>query len=230
LDILAFGAHPDDVELSCGGALAKAVIEGLKVAIIDLTAGEMGTYGTKEIRLKEGEEGKKIIGAETRENLAFKDAFLSYLSKKEDVLTIAEKIRKYQPQIVLAPFIQDRHPDHAMTGKLVTEACFLAKLQKIELDYPKHYIQQLMYFETNQTTNASFILDISDVFDVKRKAIMAHKSQFKDFTKEYLPFPVEERNRYYGALIGTEYGEAFYQKNPFSIFSWDPIINKKYKK
>ncbi|PCH66816.1 MAG: bacillithiol biosynthesis deacetylase BshB1 [Bacteroidetes bacterium] len=218
LNILAFGAHPDDVELGCGGTLLSHVATGKKIGIINLTRGELGTRGTPEIREEESAEAAKLIGAETRENLGFEDGF--FKNSKENQLKVIEVIRKYQPDIVIAPAIEDRHPDHGRASKLISEACFLAGLLKIKLTTsepwrPKavyHYIQ----FRSHITPN--LVVDISDFQEKKMEAIKVHKSQFYDpdsvepetliAQKGFLDL-IEARALEYGTQIGVKYGEGF---------------------
>ena len=194
LDVLIFGPHPDDAELGAGGAIIKAVNNGLKVGIIDLTAGEMGSHGTKEIRLKEAIKASKLLGVEFRENLGLPDGHLSFNIDEETNFLIAKKIREYKPKIILAPFWNDRHPDHIAASRIISNAIHYAKLKKVDLEYPKHQVETVIYYEINGQFTPSFIMDISNEFDLKKKAIMTHASQFKEFTKEFLPFPVEERS------------------------------------
>ncbi|MGC9780629.1 MAG: bacillithiol biosynthesis deacetylase BshB1 [Candidatus Heimdallarchaeota archaeon] len=220
LDVLVFAPHPDDAELGAGGAIVKAVDEGLAVGIIDLTAGEMGSLGNKETRLKEADKAKKILGVKIRENLGFPDANLPFEDKKKAILFVASKIREYQPKVVLIPNWKDRHPDHSTTSDIVTNACHYAKLKKVELDHPRYKVNQMIYYELNGQFSPSYILDISQEFERKKEAIMTYKSQFKEFSKEYLPFPVYERCRFYGSLILADFGEAFFLKNPIALKDW----------
>jgi len=224
LDVLVFGPHPDDAELGCGGAIVKAVKSGLRVGIVDLTGGEMGTKGDKETRLEEAQNAKEILGVEFRENLGFPDGYIGMGEKEEIIITITNKIREYKPKIILAPYWDDRHPDHIVASHMITKACHYAKLKKLKLDHPIHKIKQLIYYEINGQFTSTFIMDISEEFAVKREAIMAHKSQFKEFTKEFLPFPLVERCSYYGSLIGAEYGEGYYQKEPLKIKDWESLL------
>ncbi len=226
LDVLVFGPHPDDAELGAGGAITKAVVEGLKVGIIDLTAGEMGTLGTKEIRLKEAQSAAKKLGVEFRENLGLPDGYLGLDISQEDIFAVAKKIRQYQPKIVLAPYWIDRHPDHVASSEIITKAAHYAKLKKFKLEYPQHKIQQLIYYELNGQFTPSFIMDVSDFFERKKEAIMSHKSQFKEFSKVYLPFPLVERCVYYGSLIDVSFGEAFMIRDSLKVDKWKTIINK----
>ncbi|NBX81237.1 MAG: bacillithiol biosynthesis deacetylase BshB1 [Flavobacteriales bacterium] len=183
LDILAFAAHPDDVELSASGTLMRYVAEGKKVGIIDLTEGELGTRGTVETRYEEAADASKIMGLSARENLRMPDGFFE--DNAENKRLIIEQIRKYQPEIVLANSISDRHPDHGRAGKLVEDACFLAGLRKIETELegkeqvphrPRlvaHYIQDF-YLEPD------FVIDVTPFVERKIEVIKAFKTQFYD--------------------------------------------------
>jgi bacillithiol biosynthesis deacetylase BshB1 len=222
LNILAFAAHPDDIELSCAGTLAKHAEMGEYVGIIDLTQGEMGTRGTPEKRLKEAAASASILGLKVRENLGFEDAFF-----KNDIAHQAEivkKIRQYEPDIVLANAISDRHPDHGKASDLLSESIFLAGLKKFEtLDdngQPQqayrpnkvyHYIQSL-------PITPDFVVDVSEQWDKKMKAVQAFESQFyKADSKEpetYISSPrfmkmIEARGMQFGQIIGVDYAEGF---------------------
>jgi bacillithiol biosynthesis deacetylase BshB1 len=220
-DILAFGAHPDDVELSCSGTILKHISDGKKVVIIDLTKGELGTRGNAEIRAKEADEASKILGVRIRENMNMDDCF--FKNSKENQMALVVKIRKYQPEIVLANAVIDRHPDHSKAAKLVSDACFLAGLIKIksfdesaeQLPWrPKvvyHYLQ-------DRYMKPDFVVDISDFMEQRMKSIKAYKSQVFDenskepetaiSSKQFLD-SVYYRNLEMGRMIGVKYGEAF---------------------
>ena len=221
LDILAFGAHPDDVELGCGGTLAKEIANGKKVGIIDLTKGELGTRGTEFTRKEEAENAAKILGVHVRENLGFADGF--FVNDKIHQLEIIKMLRKYQPEIVLCNAIDDRHIDHAKGGKLVSDACFLSGLVKIEtlLDKknqdkwrPKlvyHYIQW-------KHIEPDFVVDISNYMDTKIDSVMAYKTQFYDPNNKEAETPITSKNfldsiKYrandLGRLINSDYAEGF---------------------
>ena len=192
LDILAFGVHPDDVDFSCAGTLLRHIDLGKKVGIIDLTAGELGTRGSGPLRLEEAQKAAQILGVEVRENLGFEDAFFS--NDKKHLLEVIKVIRKYQPKIVLANAIRDRHPDHGRAAKLLYDACFYSGLIKIETELngepqeawrPKavyHYIQ-------DRDIKPDFLVDITPYFDKKMEAILAFSSQFysEDDIKQGLP-------------------------------------------
>jgi len=221
LDILVIAAHPDDAELGCSGTIAAHIAQGYKVGIVDLTHGEMGTRGTPEIRLQESAEAARILDLSARENLGFKDLY--FKDDEAHQLELIKVIRKYQPEIVLANAITDRHPDHGKGSSLATNACFMSGLVKIETELdgvaqkawrPKfvyHYIQ-------NNYIQPDFIVDVSEYWETKVASIMAFKSQFYDpsskepssfiSSPEFLPF-VESRSREFGHRIMVKYGEGF---------------------
>ena len=229
LDILAFAAHPDDVELSASGTLMRYVAEGKKVGIIDLTEGELGTRGTVETRYEEAADASKIIGISARENLRMPDGFFE--DNAENKRLIIEQIRKYQPEIVLANSISDRHPDHGRAGKLVEDACFLAGLRKIETSLegqeqlphrPRlvaHYIQDF-YLEP------SFVIDVTDYVDRKIEVIKAFKTQFYDPNnpepstpisgEEFFDF-IKGRMLNMGRPAGMKYAEGFTISRVFGL-------------
>lgn len=221
LDILAFGAHPDDIELGCGAVIAKEVSNGKKVGIVDLTQGELGTRGTAETRKTEATDAAKILGVEVRENLKFADGF--FVNDKSHQLEIIKMIRKYQPEIVLCNTIDDRHIDHGKGSKLVSDACFLSGLIKIETSIdaisqdkwrPKviyHYIQW-------KDIVPDFVVDVTGFIDKKMDAVKAYKTQFYNPDNKEPETPITSKNfidsivyraSNFGRLIGTEYAEGF---------------------
>ncbi len=232
LDILAIGAHPDDVELGCSGVLLKAVAEGKKVGIIDLTQGELGTRGTAETRKEEADEAAKIIGLSARENLKFADGF--FIDDQEHQLRLVEVIRKYQPDVVLSNAPNDRHPDHGKASKLIDTAIFLSGLPKIETGQEAwrpakhfHYIQWLPLEPT-------FVVDISGYLDKKVEACMAYKTQFFNPSLDDQPStPISSKNftdsikyRAYdlGRLVGVEAAEGFVARRYIGVQSFDDLI------
>ena len=236
LDILAFGAHPDDIELSCGATIAKEVALGKKVGIVDLTRGELGTRGSAEIRDEEAKAAAKILGVSVRENLEFADGF--FTNDKKHQLEIIKMVRKYQPDIVLCNAIEDRHIDHAKGSNVVSDACFLSGLVKIETNLddkvqekwrPKnvyHYIQW-------KNIAPDFVVDVTNYIDQKRDAIAAYKSQFYDPNSNEPETPITSKNftesvlyrsRDLGRLIGTEYGEGFTTERYPAVESLDKLI------
>ena len=238
-DILAFGAHPDDVELGCAGAILAAVAEGKKVGIIDLTKGELWTRGTVEIRLNEAQEASKVLGVTVRENLGMADGF--FKNDQEHQLTIVECIRRFQPSIVLCNAPEDRHPDHGRAASLVSDACFLAGLSKIKTTH--NGVEQLAWRPANvfhyiQSRNLtpSFVVDISVHMDKKMASILAHASQFYDpNSKEpstfisgnsFLEF-VKGRAKELGQQIGVDYAEGFISNKIIGVKSFDGIIQNK---
>lgn len=221
LDILAFGAHPDDVELGCSGTIAKEVSLGKKVGIIDLTRGELGTRGSVEIRNSESAKASEILGVVVRENLDMRDGF--FVNDEAHQLKVIEIIRKYQPEIVLCNAITDRHIDHGKGSKLVSDACFLSGLRQIktELDgeaqeawRPKvvyHYIQW-------QNIEPDFVVDISEFMNKKMESVLAYGSQFYDPKSNEPVTPIASKNfldsinyraQDLGRLVGVDYAEGF---------------------
>ena len=221
LDILVLAAHPDDAELGCGGTIIKHISLGHKVGIVDFTRGEMGTRGTPQTREKEAAESASILGLSARENLGLKDGF--FQNDAENQIHVIRAIRKYRPEIVLANAVYDRHPDHGRGSELAYDSCFFAGLAKIETSdrgvaqtpwRPKavyHYIQ-------SQLIEPDFVIDISDFWEQKMKAVRAYRTQFYDpASKEpdtYISNPgflklLESRANEFGHAIGANYGEGF---------------------
>lgn len=236
LDILAFGAHPDDVELGCSATLAKEISLGKKVGIIDLTQGELGTRGSAELRLKEATKAKEILGIHARENLKFADGF--FINNKQHQLEIIKMIRKYRPEVVLCNAIDDRHIDHPKGSSLVSDACFLSGLIKIktELDgikqekwRPKnvyHYIQW-------KNIKPDFVVDVTGFMNKKIASVMAYSSQFFDpkrnepetpITSKNFAESIEYRAKDLGRLIGVEYAEGFTAERYVAIENLDKLI------
>ncbi len=229
LDALAIGAHADDIELSCGGTVAKLVRMGCKVGIVDLTQGELGTRGSKEIRRKEAAAAARILGVSIRENLKIQDGNIEVNQK--NILRLIRLIRKFRPTVLLIPHWLERHPDHEHTHQLCKEAWFYAGLEKIKtLENGK--LQQpfrpAKYFHFMQKYEfiPSFIINVTNEFDIRMKAIGAYKSQLYDpeskerqtllSTPEFIQFIVD-RAKYYGTTIGVKYGEPFYSVDPIGI-------------
>ena len=221
LDILAFGAHPDDVELGCAGTILKEISLGKKVGIVDLTRGELGTRGSAEIRDQEANAAAKILGVVARENLEMRDGF--FVNDEKHQLEIIRMLRKYQPEIVLCNAIYDRHIDHGKGSKLVSDACFLSGLMKIETELdgeqqkawrPKlvyHYIQW-------KNIEPDFVVDITGFTDKKIESILAYSSQFYDPKSKEPESPISSKNfleslnyrsRDLGRLAGVEHAEGF---------------------
>lgn len=236
VDILAIGAHPDDVELGCGGTLAKLMSEGKTVAVVDLTQGELGTRGTDITRAQEAAEATEIMGYQNRENLKMRDGFL--VNTEEHQLQIVRMIRKYQPEIVFANSIDDRHPDHAKACKIVSDACFLAGLVKIETTLndeaqsPWRPKQIFNYIQWKHIT-PHFVIDISDFMSKKIEACLAYKTQFydPDSTEPMTPIASKDflesltyRAQDLGRLSGVDYAEGFTSEKLLAFKNFDGII------
>ncbi len=232
MDVVAFGAHPDDVELSVGGTVASLVQQGYRVAIVDLTRGEMGTRGNPETRAVEAQAAKEVLGAHAREALNLPDGGL--LINQESRAAVIGVIRKYQPSLVLAPAEKDLHPDHHYAGRLVAECSFLAGLRNLKVEGTPHRPRTVLHYFLHTQHAPDLVLDVTDHFETKRQACLAYKSQFHDpESKEpetYISssgFWIwwEARSRHYGNLIGAAYGEPFLHsgplpvKDPVSLFS-----------
>ena len=236
LDILAFGAHPDDVELGCGATIAKEISLGKKVGIVDLTRGELGTRGSAEIRDEEARKAGEILGIAVRENLRFRDGF--FVNDEKHQLEIIKMLRKYRPEIVLCNAVDDRHIDHGKGSKLVSDACFLSGLRRIETEVdgvaqeawrPKvvyHYIQW-------KNITPDFVVDVTGFMDTKVAAIMAYSSQFYEpnsnepvtpiATKNFLE-SLNYRSQDLGRLIGTDFGEGFTVERCLAVNSLENLI------
>ncbi|MDV7699098.1 bacillithiol biosynthesis deacetylase BshB1 [Chryseobacterium soli] len=235
-DILAFGAHPDDVELGCGGTVAKLISEGKTCVIVDLTKGELGTRGTDETRRVEALDAAKILGVAARVNLGMKDGFL--VNSEEYQMEIVKMIRRYRPEIVLANAIDDRHPDHAKAAKLVSDACFLAGLRKIETVHegenqeiwrPKHIFHYIQW----KDIKPEFVIDISEHLDKKIEACMAFKTQFYDPTSKEPVTPIATKDFYesltyraqdLGRLSGVAYAEGFTSEKLIAMKNFEGIV------
>ena len=236
LDILAFGAHPDDVELGCGGTIAKEVALGKKAGIIDLTRGELGTRGTAQTRDAESANAAEILGVVVRENLNMRDGF--FTNDEEHQLAVIRMLRKYQPEIVLCNAIDDRHIDHSKGSKLVSDACFLSGLIKIETEYngikqqawrPKavyHYIQW-------KNLQPDFVVDISGFNEVRIAAILAYGSQFYDPNSKEPETPIATKHFFeslncrpqdFGRLIGKEHAEGFTVERYLGVNSLGDLV------
>lgn len=236
LDILAFGVHPDDVELGCSGTLLAALAEGKKVGIIDLTRGELGTRGTIETRKEEAAKSAAILGVPVRENLGMADGF--FQNDETNQRKVIAAIRKYRPEIILANAFEDRHPDHGRSAKLVADAAFLSGLRKIETtengelqdiwkpSYVFHYIQ-------DRFIQPSFVVDISAYMDQKMESVLAYSTQFFNpdlnepqtyiSSSQFLE-TVKARALMMGKRIGVAYAEGFYTEKTVGVKSFDAFI------
>lgn len=231
VDILIFGAHPDDVECGVGGTALLLHEQGILFAIVDLTKGEMGSRGTSEERLNEAQESGKLLGASSRENLNLGDTALQ--DSLEARRLIASVIRKYRPRVVLAPFWEDLHNDHVAAGLMVRNSLIYCSLSKLNDPHPPHKPQKFLYYLLHKYTPPTFIVDISDVFSRKQEAIRSYRSQFSKTAEEYGVLPVgigdylfhlESRNRYFGSLANVRYGEPLVAEQPVLIASFSQLF------
>jgi bacillithiol biosynthesis deacetylase BshB1 len=236
LDILAFAAPPDDIELSAAGTLMKHIAEGKTVGIVDLTQGELGSRGTIETRYEEADAASKIIGISERVNLKMADGFFN--DSEENKRLIIEQIRRFQPSVVLANAIEDRHPDHARAAKLVSDACFLAGLRKIETVWEgqsqlAHRPKAVYHYIQDHYLKADFCVDVTEFVERKIEAIRAYKTQFYDPNskepvtpisgEEFFDF-IKGRMMQYGRPIGARYAEGFTVERELGINSFDDLI------
>ncbi|WP_299838651.1 bacillithiol biosynthesis deacetylase BshB1 [uncultured Tenacibaculum sp.] len=236
LDILAFGAHPDDVELGCSATIAKEISLGKKIGIVDLTRGELGTRGSAELRDQEAAKAAEILGVSVRENLAFADGF--FKNDKEHQLEIIKMIRKYQPEIVLCNAIDDRHIDHPKGSQLVSDACFLSGLLKIETELDgkqqeKWRPKQVYHYIQWKNIEPDFVVDVTGFMDKKVASVLAYSSQFFDpnskepetpITSKNFTESVEYRAKDLGRLIGVEYAEGFTAERYVAVENLSKLI------
>lgn len=236
VDILAFGAHPDDVELGCAGTLAKEISLGRKVGIIDLTQGELGTRGSVETRYREAAKASEILGISVRENLKMRDGFFN--NDEEHQLQVIKMIRKYRPKIVLCNAVHDRHIDHGKGAKLVSDACFLSGLKRIETvlegENQQAWRPQVVYHYIQwKDLKPDFVVDITGFMDKKVAAIMAYDSQFYNPDSRDAVTPIATRNfldsiKYrsqdLGRLIGTDFAEGFTAERYVAVNSLEDLM------
>lgn len=231
VDALAFGAHPDDIELTCAGTIIKLARMGYKTGVISLTRGELGTRGSAEIRKHEFEAAGKIMGLSVHKMLDIPDGGVAVT--QENRLKVIREIRQHRPGIIFVPHWEVRHPDHGHTSHLMREAAFLAGLKKIDTGQEPHRPNKVIYYAERYEFSPSFIVDISDVHDLKVKAIQAYKSQFHNpdknmygdeetniSTPEFLE-AIITRAKQYGSYIGAAYGEPFLVREPLRLD--DPV-------
>lgn len=216
LDILAIGAHPDDVELGCGGTVAKEAANGKKVGILDLTRGELGTRGTAETRDQEAADAAKLLGVHVRENVAFADGF--FVNDKAHQLEIIKIIRKYRPEIVLCNAIDDRHIDHGKGSRLVSDACFLSGLMKIDTNQEAWRPKAVYHYIQWKDLKPDIVVDITGFMDKKMGSVFAYKTQFYNPESKEPETPISSKNfsdsieyraRNTGRMVGVEYAEGY---------------------
>lgn len=238
IDVLAFGVHPDDVELSCAGVLLVEKNNGKNTAIVDLTEGELGTRGTAETRKKEAAHAAKILGVDARENLKLADGF--FTNDEAHQRKVIAAIRKYRPEIILCNAPQDRHPDHGRSANLVADAAFLSGLVKIETtenglaQQPWKPAYVLQYIQ-DRFLQPDFVIDVSDVFEQKLEAIKAYATQFYNpdagGPQTYISTPdflesIIYRSKMLGKMIGVKHGEGFISDKTIGLKTLDVLIKK----
>mgnify|MGYP001568228694 FL=1 len=236
LDILAFAAHPDDIELACSGTLIKHIKAGAKVGIIDLTEGELGSRGSRELRYEEAAKASNIIGNSARENLNLGDGFFEI--NEISLLSVIEMIRKYKPEVVLCNAISDRHPDHGRGGELVKRAAFLSGLVKINTalngeTQEKWRPKQVFHYIQDEYIEPDFVINITEEMPTKMNTILTYSSQFYNpnskepktpiSSQEFMDF-LDGRARQFGRIIGCKYGEGFTSSNAIKVNSLQDIL------
>jgi N-acetylglucosamine malate deacetylase 1 len=221
VDVLAIAAHPDDVEMTCAGTLVMLARRGRRFGIVDLTSGEMGTRGTSVSREVEAKRAAEILGADFRETLDLSDGDLK--TDREAELAVIEVIRREKPRLVLTSYPEDRHPDHARAGRLVTDAAYYAGLRKRMTGHPAHRPQQVLYFSTFLLQEPSLFVDVTPAMETRRAAVRAFASQFHDpasmepqtmLSAQSFLEQVEARARVFGMLAGVEFAEGFVSRRP----------------
>ena len=223
LDVLAIAAHPDDVEITCGGLLIKMAKMGRKTGVLDLTKGESGTFGDEKIRIKEANDAGKIMGLSYREFLGLPDSAVEY--NQENKLKIAQVIRDTAPELVILPHWEQRHPDHLACSRLGYDACFLAGLKRLNLNGEPVRPRKIIYVTYFRNNDISFLVDISDEFEQKCEAVKAYHSQFGDPVNSLMVFHPGEnvydimkiRGARYGQMAGVKYAEGYTIKETFLI-------------
>ena len=221
VDLLAFGPHPDDIEIGIGGSVALHAAKGLRVGLCDLTAGEMGSNGTVAERLAEAEAARAVLGASWRENLRLPDRGLG--TDPAQQRTIASFVRRARPRTIALPYWSDRHPDHVAASQLLTEAVFSAGLRRYDADGEAWKAEWVCYYFINDSATPSFVVDVSAHYDTKRRALGCHVSQFAPpaatavqtrLTSARFNQLIESRDAQFGALAGVEFAEGFVVKHP----------------
>jgi len=221
VDLLVFGPHPDDLEIGLGGTIARHVAMGSTVGLCDLTAGEMGSNGTTEQRLAESEAARRVLGAAWRENLRLPDREIG--KHPDHLTTIAGFVRRHRPRVVAAPYWSDRHPDHGAASALITEGVFNAGLRKYKADGEAWKVEWICYYFINDAEKPSFVVDVTDYYDRKRKALDCHVTQFQApgpgtaATRLNTPLfrqLIESRDAQFGALAGVPWAEGVVVREP----------------
>lgn len=226
LDLLAIAAHPDDAELTCGGTLLKMVRRGYRVGILDLTRGEMGTRGSAAVRRREAVAAARVLGVEVRENLGLPDSRLEVVEKPK--MAVARRIRALRPHTVILPYWEGRHPDHYNASRIAYEGCFAAGLKRLPIGGQPFRPFKIIYATAyDPAVRPSFIVDISEEYDERQRAILCYGSQFRPKKRDHksaVYIPLDELDqrvglvaRHYGQMIGVRYGEPFLVKELFEV-------------
>jgi bacillithiol biosynthesis deacetylase BshB1 len=231
VDVLLFGAHPDDVEWGAGGTALLMRQQGLRFAIVDLTAGEMGSRGTPEERNAEALAAAEFVGAAARETLQLPDCGL--MDTPETRRLIAGAIRRFRPRVVIAPYWEDRHPDHAAAGAMVRNSALFCTLRKLDDPNAPHKPDHFLYYLLHNYEHPSLVIDISDVYEHKLRLLRLHGTQFSKTAAQYglLPlglndylYGLESRDRFFGSLIGCQHGEAFVLDRPLRVTDLSALL------
>lgn len=232
VDVLLFGAHPDDIEWGAGGIALILQQTGVSFALVDLTKGEMGSRGTPAERVQEAERAAQFLGGVSRENLGLPDCGL--MDTPEQRKLIANVIRRYRPAFVLAPYWRDRHPDHAAAGQIVRNSRLFCILKKSASPDPPHKPKAFLYFPLHHPhARASFVVDVSAVYERKLELLRLHESQFAKTAEQFgvashglgdYLFALESRDRYFGSMIGTRHGEALVSDGPLPLSNLTDIL------
>jgi len=235
VDLIAFSPHPDDVELACGGTVLKMGSSGHATAIVDLTAGELGSSGSSATRMEESRKAAEILGVTFRSKLHLPDGGLNSHSR-DQLLAVVEAIRRHRPALVLAPYWEARHPDHREASRLIEDAFFLSGLARLSTEHRPYRPAAIFFYMCRVEFSPTFIVDVSDTFERKLEAIAAYESQFSRDAKEAVPTSINDpgfleriklRSRYFGSQIGVEHGEPFLSRHPVGV---DDIFKLRYKK
>jgi len=220
IDLLVFGPHPDDLEIGAGGTVAKHAAMGLRVGLCDLTAGEMGSNGTVEERLAEAEDARNVLGAVWRLNLRWPDRAIG--SEPKHGLAATELIRQVRPKAIALPYWSDRHPDHEAASRVLTEAIFNAGLRRFNAEGEPWKPEMTSYYFINESTQPSFVVDVSQHYEIKRRALACHASQFRPsaggaqtrLTSPRFMTLIESRDAQFGVLAGVDFAEGFVIREP----------------
>ncbi len=221
LDVLAFGAHPDDIEIGLGGCVARHAAAGHRVGLCDLTAGELGSNGTPEERLAEAQAAAQVLGVVVRENLGWPDGGIT--GAPDQLRAAVDCIRRLRPRTVALPYWQDRHPDHVAASQVLGTACHRSGLRRYETDHPAWRPEWVCYYFINDSAPPSFVVDVSTVYDIKRAALDCHRSQFSPTDPSAVPTRlvgsgyrqlIESRDAQFGVLAGVAFAEGLVVREP----------------